>query len=128
MPSRCSSILQGISRICPYKDGYVRVIIVSCLLFIFPTGKTHLGLMLSMLLIVQFNKKQITLLYEQFVDCQTLSEEELPNGALADAIIKELEDEVGKTQNEYGMDVLWYHLQSMKNPIKGLKFCLKLPK
>ena len=101
---------------------------VSCLLLIFLTRKTHRGLMLSMLLIVQFNKKEMTLLYKQFIDFQTLSKEELPNGALADAIIKELEDQVGKTQNEYVMDLLWYHLQSVESSIKGLKFCLKLPK
>ena len=52
---------------------------------------------------------------------QTLSEEELPNGALADAIIKEFEDEDGKTQNDYRMDVLWYHIQSMKRPIGNNK-------
>ena len=50
---------------------------------------------------------------------QTLSEEELPNGALADAIIKEFGDEDGKTKNEYRMDVLWYHLQSVKYPIRN---------
>ena len=32
----------------------------------------------------------------KFVDFQTLSEEELLNGALADAIIKEFEDEDGR--------------------------------
>ena len=44
----------------------------------------------------------MNLLYTQFFDFQTLSEEELPNEALADAIIKEFEDENGKTQNENG--------------------------
>ena len=60
-------------------------------------------------------------LYEQFVDFQTLSEEELPNRTLADVIIKEFEDEDGKTQNEYRMDILWYNFQSMKSPIGNNK-------
>ena len=71
--------------------------------------------------ILQFDKKEMNFLYEKFVDFQTLSEEELPNGALADAIIKEFEDEDGKTQNEYRMNVIWYHLQSMKSPIRNNK-------
>ena len=60
-------------------------------------------------------------LHEQFVDFQTLSEEELPNRTLADVIIKEFEDEDGKTQNEYRMDILWYNFQSMKSPIGNNK-------
>ena len=71
--------------------------------------------------ILQFDNQERNFLYEQFVDFQTLSEVELPNGASADAIIKEFEDEDGKTQNEYRMDVLWYHLQSMKSPIRNNK-------
>ena len=71
--------------------------------------------------ILQFDKKEMNFLYEKFVDFQTLSEEELPNGALADAIIKEFKDEDGKTQNDHTMDVLWYHLQSMKRPIGNNK-------
>ena len=63
----------------------------------------------------------MNLLYKQFVDFQTLSEEELPNEALADAIIREFEDEDSKTQNGYKMDVLWYHLQSIKSPIGNNK-------
>ena len=35
----------------------------------------------------------MNLLYEQHLDFQTLSEEELPNGALTDPIIKECEYE-----------------------------------
>ena len=62
----------------------------------------------------------MNLLYEQFVDFQTLSEEQRPNGALANAIFKEFEDEDGKTQNEYRMDVLWYHLESAKSSIGNL--------
>ena len=54
--------------------------------------------------ILQFDKQEINFLYEKFVDFQTLSEEELPNGALADAIINEFEDEDAKTQNEYRTD------------------------
>ena len=49
--------------------------------------------------ILQFDKQELNLQSEQLVDFQTLFEKELPNGALADAIIKELEDEDGKTQN-----------------------------
>ena len=60
-------------------------------------------------------------LYEQFVDFQTLSEEELANRTLADVIIKGFEDEDGKTQNEYRMDILWYNFQSMKSPIGNNK-------
>ena len=56
--------------------------------------------------ILQFDKQEMNLLYEQFVDFQTLSEEELPNGALADAIIKEFEDVDGKAQNEYRMNLI----------------------
>ena len=41
--------------------------------------------------------------------------------SLADAIIKEFEDEDGKTKNEYRMVVLWYHLQSLKSPIGNNK-------
>ena len=67
--------------------------------------------------ILQFDKQEMNLLYEQFVDFQTSSEGQLPNGALADAGIKEFEDEDGKAKNEYRMDVLWYHLQSVKYPI-----------
>ena len=96
---------------------------------IFSTGKTHLDLMLSILSIA--SAQYYSLISKKFVDFQTSSEEELPNGAFADAIIKEFENEDGKTQSEYRMDVLWYHLQSMKSPIgkiKGLTFCLKLPK
>ena len=37
----------------------------------------------------------MNLLCEQFVDFQTISEEELPNEALADVIMKEFEDEDG---------------------------------
>ena len=62
----------------------------------------------------------MNLLYTQFVHFQTLFEEELPNEALADAIIKEFEDENSKTQNENGY-VLWYHLQSIKIPIGNNK-------
>ena len=65
--------------------------------------------------------KLINSSYDQFVNFQTLSEEELPNGALAGAIIWEFEDEDGKTQNDYKMDVLWYHLQSMKRPVGNNK-------
>ena len=70
--------------------------------------------------ILQFDKQEMNLLCEQFVDFQTLSEKELPNGALADAIFKEFEDKDGKTQNKYRMDVLWYHLQSTKSSIGNL--------
>ena len=54
--------------------------------------------------ILQFDKQEINFLYEKFVDFQTLSEEELPNGALADAIINEFEDEDGKTRNRCRID------------------------
>ena len=54
--------------------------------------------------ILQFDKQEMNFLYEKFVDFQTLSEEELPNGALADAIINEFEDEDGKTRNGYRID------------------------
>ena len=50
-----------------------------------------------------------------------MSEEDLPNRALTIATIKELEDEDGKTQNKYRMDILWYHLQSMESPIGNNK-------
>ena len=94
MPSRCSSILWGIFRICPYKDGYDRVIIGSCLLgWFFQQGK--LILVNGFSSILQFDKHEMNLLCEQFVDFQTISEEELPNGALADVIMKEFEDEDG---------------------------------
>ena len=91
---------------------------------IFSTGKTHLGLMLSILSIVL--AQYYSLISKKWIFCykfdfQTLSEEDLPNGALADATIKELEDEDGKTQNEYRMDILWYHFQSMKSPIGNNK-------
>ena len=46
--------------------------------------------------LLQFYKQEMNLLYEQFVDFWTLSEEELPNRALADAIIKEFEHEMIK--------------------------------
>ena len=67
---------------------------------------------------MQFDKQDMNLLYEQFVDFQTLSEEELQNGILPDPIIKEFEEEYGKAQNKYRMDVLWQHLQLMKSPIR----------
>ena len=51
--------------------------------------------------ILQVDKQEMNLLCKQFVDLQTLSEEERPNGALADAIIKEFEEEDGKIQSEY---------------------------
>ena len=51
--------------------------------------------------ILQVDKQEMNLLCTQFVDLQTLSEEERPNGALADAIIKEFEEEDGKIQSEY---------------------------
>ena len=54
--------------------------------------------------ILQFDKQEMNFLYEKFVDFQSLSEEELLNGALADAIINEFEDEDAKTQNEYRTD------------------------
>ena len=53
--------------------------------------------------ILQFDKQETNLMYEKFVDFQTLSEEEVPIRALADAIIKVFEDANGKTQNEYKM-------------------------
>ena len=75
----------------------------------------------SSILQCDINKQEMNLLYKQFVDFPTLSEEEVSNEALADAIIKEFEDEDSKTQNEYRMDVLWYHLQSIKSPIGNNK-------
>ena len=92
---------------------------------IFSAGQTHLGLMLTTVSaqfysVITISKKWIFCI-NSFVDFQTLSEEEVSNEALADAIIKEFEDEDSKTQNEYRMDVLWYHLQSIKSPIGNNK-------
>ena len=71
--------------------------------------------------ILQFDDHDTNLLYGQFVDFQTLSVEELPKEALTDAIIKEFENDDGEAEKEYRMDVLWYHLQSMKSPIGNNK-------
>ena len=49
--------------------------------------------------ILQFDKQETNLMYEKFVDFQTLSEEELPIRALADAIIKVFEDMNGRHQS-----------------------------
>ena len=57
----------------------------------------------------------------KFVDFQTLSEEELLNGALADAIIKEFEDEDGRPKMSTEWMYFWYYLQSMKSPIGNNK-------
>ena len=65
--------------------------------------------------ILQFDDHDINLLYELFLDFQTLSMEELPKEAFTDAIIKEFENDDGETEKEYRMDVLWYRLQSMSN-------------
>ena len=112
----------------PYKDGYAKLIMVSCQFFFFyfflwvdsfNRGNSSWSdieyFVNSYSSILQFDKQELNLQSEQLVDFQTLFEKELPNGALADAIIKELEDEDGKTQNQYIMNALWYLLQSMKN-------------
>ena len=72
----------------------------------------------------------MNLLYEQHLDFQTLSEEELPNGALTDPIIKECEYEDVKpkmsTECMYS-GIIFNRWKALLETKKGLTFCLKLP-
>ena len=50
-----------------------------------------------------------------------MSIEELPKEALTDSIIKEFENDDGEAKIEYRINILWYHLQSMKSLIGNNK-------
>ena len=51
-------------------------------------------------------------MYEEFIGCKTVAICELPVHALTDAVIQE-----NNVTDEYGIDVIWYHLFHMKSSI-----------
>ena len=73
--------------------------------------------------ILQFDKQEMNLLYENLIFKLCLRktfrmEHQL---LLLSKSYCYYEDEDGKTQNKYRMDILWYHLQSMESPIGNNK-------
>ena len=70
---------------------------------------------------LQFDEQETNILYEQFIDFQMLSTDELSVNALTDVMLHEFHD--GNV--EYRMDVIWYNLRQMRSPIgNGYRFHL----
>ena len=53
-------------------------------------------------------------LHEEFLDYKSLRVEELPAVALQEAFLPEKSN---KDHKEYRMDIIWYHLRQLKNPV-----------
>ena len=64
--------------------------------------------------ILDFGENKIDTLYEEFCEYKSLPTRELPDTALTDVLIKSFENE---GDDEYRMDVIWYHLYQMTSPI-----------
>ena len=66
---------------------------------------------------LQFDAQETNILYEQFIDFQMLSTDELSVNALTDVMLHEFDD------GNVRMDVIWYNLRQMRSPIgNGYRF------
>ena len=61
---------------------------------------------------LQFDNQETDMLYEDFVDYETLSINEPPEDDLIDAVIQE-----NKNSNEYRIDIIRYFIYQMKSPV-----------
>ena len=66
-------------------------------------------------------------LFEEFVDFQSLSDDDIGQTAWTEAKVIDGEDEEGNTLLHYRVDVLWYHITQMKVPETSLRRFKYLP-
>ena len=62
--------------------------------------------------VLKFEESMFESLYEEFLDFKTLQNEELPEVAFEEALIGEDTDNLN-----YRMDVIWYYIKQLRNPI-----------
>ena len=62
--------------------------------------------------VLQFDNQEIKILYEEFVDYDTLTINDLPEDVLTHAVIQE-----NKNSDEYRIGIIWYYLYQMKSPV-----------
>ena len=64
--------------------------------------------------ILKFDERSFESLYEEFLDYKSLRDKDLPASALEEAFLPEKST---SEHQEYRMDIIWYHLRQLKNPV-----------